>query len=70
MFDTHRNRSGIDRRNGNDRRKKVSPTSYKILNQRSDGERRSEDERRNEWVKVSKWSSAYLGIPIYELVLH
>lgn len=57
-----RNRSSIDRRSGNDRRK--FPVLKKLFgtdpHHRSDSDRRSAGERRNGWVRTTKWSSTNL----------
>jgi hypothetical protein len=69
MIDQHINRSGLDRRSGNDRRKMISRVPPEIMHQRSGSERRALEERRAFWVKVSPWSSSYLGIHMAELYL-
>ena len=57
MFD--KERSGIDRRSGADRRR-IMNVDYWLsegIERRRWRERRSEFERRAEWIRVSQWSS-------------
>ena len=58
-----RNRTPIDRRSDRDRRQSYSLDYF--LNggkeRRKYGERRVLQERRVGWVRVSKWSSVYVG---------
>ncbi len=57
------NRSSIDRRSGNDRRK--FPILKKLFaadpHHRDEADRRTDDERRNGWVRMTKWSSMNLS---------
>jgi hypothetical protein len=55
-------RSRIERRSGKDRRKRVniSRLFYRAREKRDIRERRSPTERRKGWVRLGKWSSAYL----------
>lgn len=55
-------RSRIERRSGKDRRRKIkiSRLIYKAHEKRDISERRSPTERREGWVRLGKWSSAYL----------
>lgn len=57
-----KNRSSIDRRSGNDRRK--FPLLKKLFaadpHHRRNTDRRSADERRSGWVRTTKWSSMNL----------
>ena len=56
------NRSSIDRRSGNDRRK--FPILKKLFTadpkRRIDSDRRKAPERRDGWVRTTKWSSMNL----------
>ena len=56
-------RSYADRRSGKERRRRFSLSRfwYRGSERRRHQERRSEFERRDGWVKVSKWSSVFLG---------
>lgn len=71
MFDPNFGRSGLDRRSGVERRKDHQlEVIYKTMNHRTgEDRRRSEVERRSGWVRVSKYSSAFIGISIEELNL-
>ena len=58
------NRSDIDRRSGEDRRKELYSRednfryfSKKAMERRSWEERRSTDERRANWLRVNRWCS-------------
>jgi hypothetical protein len=56
-------RSLIDRRSGEDKRK-VYSLDYFFMGgeeRRRRGERRNLGERRRNWVRVSRWSSVYVG---------
>ncbi len=67
-FTKNYSRTGTDRRLGSDRRKLINCIPIDgIIDNRSGSERRRIIERRDGWVKVSRWSSAYLGIPVFEL---
>ena len=57
MFD--KERSGIDRRSGGDRRRVMNVDLWlsEGVERRPWSERRSEFERRAEWIRVSQWSS-------------
>ena len=58
-----RERSGIDRRSGADRRR-VMNVDYWLsegVERRRWRERRSEFERRAEWVRVNHWCSVFAG---------
>ena len=60
---TLQNRSSIDRRSGNDRRK--FPVLKKLFtadpHQRNTADRRTSHERREGWVRMTKWSSMNLS---------
>jgi hypothetical protein len=61
MYALKRNRS--DNRSGKDRRRNISLHSflYKGGERRKNiSDRRSPEERRSDWVRIDKWSSAYL----------
>ena len=63
MQKQQQNRTPIDRRSDRDRRQSYSLDYF--LNggkeRRTYGERRVSQERRSGWVRVSKWSSVYVG---------
>lgn len=63
MQKQQQNRTPIDRRSDRDRRQSYSLDYF--LNggkeRRKYGERRVSHERRVGWVRVSKWSSVYVG---------
>jgi hypothetical protein len=63
MQKEHRNRTLLDRRGDRDRRQAYSLDYF--LNggkeRRTYGERRVSEERRIGWIRVSKWSSVYVG---------
>lgn len=64
----HNKRSGLDRRSGNDRRKEISRAGLgSQRSQHSCAERRESHEIRTGWVKVSKYSSVYLGVSAKKL---
>ena len=69
MIFEHDKRSGLDRRSGNDRRKDPNRAFFDVPHsQRPGAERREENhEIRAGWVKVSKHSSVFLGVPIKKL---
>ena len=52
----------FDRRSGKDRRKNFSVRRllYKGPDRRNLQERRTQEERRDGWVRINRWSSAYL----------
>ena len=56
-------RSGFDRRTGMDRRQvhNINRLIDDETQRRSLKERRETDELRSEWVRISKWSSMYVG---------
>ena len=62
-------RSGRDRRSGNDRRTKRHIKGFRsaAADLRSGFERRKWEEDRNGWVRISKYSSADIGLPVDEL---
>ena len=55
-------RDNFDRRSGKDRRRNFSV--YRLLfkgpDRRISQERRTQKERRDGWVRIDRWSSAYL----------
>ena len=56
-------RSGIDRRCGNDRRK-AHDVDYFLnggVERRNWKDRRAQGERRQDWLRVSEWSSMFIG---------
>ena len=55
-------RDNFDRRSGKDRRKyfSVHRYFYKGPDRRILQERRTQEERRDGWVRINRWSSAYL----------
>ncbi len=63
MQKQHQNRTLLDRRGDRDRRQAYSLDYF--LNggteRRTYGDRRVSEERRAGWVRVSKWSSVYVG---------
>ncbi|RJP94387.1 MAG: hypothetical protein C4518_03455 [Desulfobacteraceae bacterium] len=64
----HNKRSGLDRRSGNDRRKDISLACFgSQRSQRLYSERRESHEIRSGWVKVSKYSSVFLGVSAKKL---
>jgi len=68
MLGRYNKRSGTDRRSGNDRRTDYTRSFFsRPLDQRTGVERRESEELRSGWVRVSKYSSAYLGFPIKNL---
>ena len=68
MDNPYNKRSGKDRRSGNDRRIDFTRSFFcRPFDQRKGVERRETDELRRGWVRVSKFSSAYLGFPVREL---
>ncbi len=68
MLGQNNKRSGIDRRSGNDRRIDYTRSFFsRPLDQRMGVERRDTEEQRFGWVRVSKYSSAYLGFPVKDL---
>jgi hypothetical protein len=56
-------RSPIDRRSGNDRRKAHSLDYFLNggVERRSWVERRAQGERRKDWVRATEWSSVLIG---------
>jgi len=56
-------RSGFDRRTGMDRRQvhNINRLINDETQRRSLKERRETDELRSDWVRISKWSSMYVG---------
>jgi hypothetical protein len=68
MLGQYNKRSGADRRSGNDRRLDYTQSFFsRPLDQRKGIERRGNEEIRFGWVRISKFSSAYLGFPVKEL---
>ncbi len=68
MLGRNNKRSGKDRRTGNDRRVDYTRSFFcKPFDQRKGVERRDKEELRSGWVRVSKFSSAFLGFPVKEL---
>jgi hypothetical protein len=68
MLGQYNKRSGIDRRSGNDRRTDYTRSFFsKPFDQRTGFERREIEELRSGWVRVSRYSSAYLGFPVETL---
>ncbi len=68
MFGHLNKRSGLDRRTGNDRRIDYTRSFFcKPFDQRTGSDRREREELRSGWVRVSKYSSAYLGFPVKDL---
>lgn len=55
-------RDTFDRRSGKDRRRNFSAHRllYKGPDRRNLQERRTQEERRDGWVRIDRWSSAYL----------
>ena len=55
-------RDNFDRRSGKDRRKNFSVYRlfHKGPDRRMSQDRRTQEERRDGWVRISRWSSAYL----------
>jgi len=65
MVDRYNKRSGTDRRSGNDRRVDYTGSFFcEPFEQRMRSERRETEELRLGWVRVSKYSSAYLGFSV------
>ena len=61
MYALKRNRS--DNRSGKDRRRNISLHSFLDKGgerRKNISDRRSPEERRSDWVRIDKWSSAYL----------
>ena len=56
-------RSFVERRTGKDRRRfsSLKRIIFKQEERRVSPERRSTDERRHDWVRVTRWSSAFLN---------
>lgn len=68
MDNRYNKRSGHDRRSGNDRRVDYTRSFFcRAFDQRKGVERRESGELRKGWVRISKYSSAYLGFPIKDL---
>jgi len=68
MLGQHNKRSGLDRRSGSERRTDYTRSFFcKPFDQRKGSDRRDEEELRSSWVRVSKYSSAYLGFPVKDL---
>jgi len=68
MLGRYNKRSGLDRRSGNDRRLDYTRSFFsRPFDQRKGDERRTVEELRSGWVRVSKFSSAYLGFAIKKL---
>jgi len=68
MLGQYNKRSGIDRRSGNDRRTDYTRSFFnKPFDKRTGFERRETEELRSGWVRVSRYSSAYLGFPVETL---
>ena len=68
MLGRYNKRSGEDRRSGNDRRLDYTRSFFsRPFDQRKGSERREVEETRFGWVRVSKFSSAYLGFPVKDL---
>jgi len=68
MGGRYNKRSGLDRRSGNDRRVDYTRSFFcRAFDQRTGRERREVEELRKGWVRVSKYSSAYLGFPVKDL---
>jgi hypothetical protein len=68
MQKMHDQRSGLDRRSGNDRRMDYSRFFFsREMDRRKGIERRNNEEARKGWVRVSKFNSAYIGIPVKAL---
>jgi hypothetical protein len=68
MLGRYNKRSGIDRRTGNDRRLDYTRSFFsRPFDQRKGAERREIEELRSGWVRVSKFSSAFLGFTIKEV---
>ena len=55
-------RDNFDRRSGKDRRRifSVHRLLYKGPDRRNLQERRTQEERRDGWIRIDRWSSAYL----------
>ena len=66
-------RSGIDRRSGVDRRQmrplKLKNTYFLERRQSNLVDRRSGIEIRSDWTRISKWSSAYIGIEVTDAAI-
>lgn len=60
-------RSGRDRRLGGERRTKCLLFAAPEKDRRSGVERRKAEEDRAGWLRVSRHSSAYIGIPLEDL---
>ena len=60
MFE--RKRENFDRRSGKDRRRNISVQRllHKGHERRILQDRRTQEERRDGWVRIDRWSSAYL----------
>ena len=68
MLGRYNKRSGEDRRSGNDRRLDYTRSFFsRPFDQRRGVERRDPEEQRSGWVRVSKFSSAFLGFPVKDL---
>jgi hypothetical protein len=68
MLGRYNKRSGEDRRSGNDRRLDYTRSFFsRAFDQRKGSERRELEEVRFGWVRVSKFSSAYLGFSVKNL---
>ena len=68
MLGRFNKRSGTDRRTGNDRRFDYTRSFFsRPFDQRKGSERREIEESRTGWVRVSTFSSAYLGFPVKNL---
>jgi hypothetical protein len=63
MQKQHHNRSLMDRRGDRDRRQTYSLDYFMDggTERRKYGERRVSEERRTGWIRVSQWSSVYVG---------
>ena len=61
MYAVKRNRT--DSRSGKDRRRIISLDRFLyngLERRKNNSDRRSQQERRCDWVRINKWSSAYL----------
>lgn len=68
MLGRYNKRSGAERRSGNERRLDYTRSFFsRPFDQRKGAERREIEELRSGWVRVSKFSSAYLGLPVKDL---
>ncbi len=55
--------SRLDRRSGEDRRKKYSMNYFLKggIERRKNEERRKQGERRSDWLRIDKWYSIFIG---------